>query len=294
MDSSSLFKKIELQRIPLLNLRREVAVFIGLFNNDVFIKQFKSSGQANDSINTPYESWYGRKEVFLTRILQTSILNIESAVCSCVYLEAKFRGISSDEITAAVNNPFILTKRKAGGTAERFFNQLPSLIDEKIKLSYFNNELWEKTDCFYKEIRNPIFHGKELKKDDPSQVKECLNLIFELFKWIDSWFDLNKLIKGGGSFKKIPEFKDFIRQLVVPDFVPSKTPESRGDIYEVPSVTDVTGMLITEYLQLTLNTVDDKFMNLRMSPKAAMRLLGYLALAQKKTGWPLPKRIAEK
>jgi hypothetical protein len=50
-------------------------------------------------------------------------------------------------------------------------------------------------------------------------------------------------------------------------------------------------MWLAEYLQFTLETNEEKFMNLRMSPRAAMRMLGYLALAQKNTGWTLPQRL---
>ena len=279
---------IDLQFIPLINLRIEVSNYLGLFDNDTFLKQFSHKRRKNDPINTLYESWYGRSELFLTRLLRSCILNIESAVCTCVYFEAAFSDILSDHIKEGVNNPFSLGGRS---TTANVYDRLPALVNEDYRLSKSNPGLWERTRQFYREVRNPIFHGKELKNPDPLPVKKSLGLILDLFTWLDSWFDLNRLIKKGRQLSEIPNYQEVIGQIVVPDYVPTKAPKSSKDVMELPNVVNVSGMWLAEYLQFTLETTEDKFMNIRMSPKAAMRMLGYLALAQKHTGWPLPERL---
>jgi hypothetical protein len=278
---------IDLQPVPLINLRIEISTYLGLFNNDAFLGQF-GKRKANDAINTPYESWYGRSELFLTRVLRTCILNIESAVCTSVYFEAALRDILTDQIREAVNNPFSLGGRS---TAANVYDRLPGLIDNQYKLSVSNPALWERAKAFYRDVRNPIFHGKELTSSNPLPVKEQLVLILDLFGWLDSWFDLNKLIDNGRQLTRIHNYNDVISQIVVPDHVPANAPKSTDQVVELPNVTNVSGMWLADYLQFTLETNEGKFMNMRMSPKAAMRMLAFLALAKKHTGWPVPERL---
>jgi len=278
---------LSLRLVPLINLRIEVSTYLGLFRQEAFLRQFVNR-RANDPINTPYESWYGRSQLFLTRVLRTCILNIESAVCTCTYLAASFHTILDERIREAVNNPFSLQGKT---TPINVYDRLPGLISEKYMLSRSDPDLWREVKVFYREIRNPLFHGKELEHDDPLPVRETLNLILRIFDWLDSWFDLNQLLKNGRQVAEIPDYGRSIGQIVVPDFVPPETPKSFGDVVELPSVEDVSGMWLAEYLQFTLRSAGKEFLNFRMSPKAAMKMLGFLALAQKHTGWPLPERL---
>ena len=52
-------------------------------------------------------------------------------------------------IKEAVNNPFCLGGRS---TAVNVYDRLQALIDEEMKLSKCNPELWEQTKQFYKDI----------------------------------------------------------------------------------------------------------------------------------------------
>lgn len=48
--------------------------------------------------------------------------------------------------------------------------------------------LWETTKTFYKEIRNPLFHGSQIA--DSTNVESVLNAYeykAEIYAWIDSW-----------------------------------------------------------------------------------------------------------
>jgi hypothetical protein len=227
---------LELQLVPLINLRIEISTYLGLFNSQAFLGQF-AHRRGNDPINTPYESWYGRSELFLTRVLRGCILNIESAVCTCVYFEAAYRNILTERLKEGVNNPFSLGGRS---TTANVYDKLPGLISEQFKLSIANHDLWEHTKLFYQDVRNPIFHGKELKDADPLQVKDKLALILELFAWLDSWFDMEKLIEGGKLLARIHDYSSVIGQLVVPDQVPPNTPKSTDTIYEIPNVANVS------------------------------------------------------
>lgn len=281
-------KNIKLRQIPIINLRLEVSNYMGLFNNDEFCSQFNRVRKKNDSINTIYESWYGRSELLLTQILRQSILNIESAVCSCVYFLSAFKGMQNERIIEAVKNPFTLGGRS---TAINVYDRLPALIDENFKLSIMNYELWLETKDFYQEIRNPLFHGKELTENNPKNVQFILEFILKLFKWLDTWFDLNELIENASSLSDIPEFENFINQIVIPDYIPQRKNKSTDKLIETPVISDISGIWVQKYVQITTVTDMDKSMNLYLSPKAAMKLLGYLALAQKNRGWRIPERL---
>jgi hypothetical protein len=285
---ASFMEDVKLQFIPLINLRMEIANYAGLFNNEEFCKQFYLPHRKNHSINTMYESWYGRNELFLSRVIRSSILNVEAAICSCVYFEAGIRGIFSEDIKEATANPFSLGGK---GTANVFYDKLPTLLNPDYSLLKSNNKLWLEVKHFYKNIRNPLFHGKELKENDPKIVKNCIDLILEVFKWIDSWFDINQLVQDGSSLANIPEFGNFIHQIVASEYVPNRVLSSREDLIETPGIKNILGFSISDYVHMTVETVDNKNMNLRLSPKAAMTMLAFLAVVHKHTGWPIPDRL---
>jgi hypothetical protein len=266
----------------------EIANYASLFNDKLFCAQFYHKKRKNDPINTVYESWYGRNELLLTRIIRSSILDIEAAMCSCVHFEAAFRNILTENIKQAISNPFSLGGRS---TATNFYDKLPALIDPNLSLSISNNKLWVETKLFYKNVRNPLFHGKELAENSPSIVKECLDLIIELFKWLESWFDISRIVKNAGNFNKIPELGRFVHQIVSSEVVPKDEPFVADDFIDTPGISNVLGMMIAEYVQFTVETSDQKQMNIKLSPKAAMKMLAFLAVTHKHTGWPIPERI---
>ena len=84
-----------------------------------------------------------------------------------------------------MNNPFSLGGR---GTVEAFYEKLPALLNDSYRLSNFDPILFATVKAFYKNIRNPIFHGNQLKRAAPENVLAVLNMIRLIFNWVDSWY----------------------------------------------------------------------------------------------------------
>lgn len=187
MQKKSVIFRVNLDNIPIINLRTEFVRYYHLFNDDDFLAQFKGHVQP---IDTPYLTWYGMPETLITLIIQRIFVGVESYLPGAVYMELGFRHQLKDNIRF-VKNPYLLGGK---GTVDNFYHKLPSLVDKQFSLKKSNNILWGKTKCFYKDIRNPIFHGYEIcgVRNSMQGVKNILNYILEIYKWIDCWHDFNK------------------------------------------------------------------------------------------------------
>lgn|GEM_PF-3075965 len=279
---------LKLQQTPLINLRLEVANYLGLFKTEEFCRQFYRTRYKNDAINTVYDSWYGRKEVLATQILRSMILDIESAITSCVYFSASIDGKLNDEVKEAVNDPFIL---KGKGTVENLYHKLPALINEKYSLLVMNVDLYNETKTFYKEVRNPIMHGKELFDIDINDIKNALEFILKLFNWIDAWFNINSFIENGLKCTEIPEYKKFINQIVANDFISENMNSELENYEELDGIADINGTYITDCIEFDLQTIYKKTYRLKLSAKCAMKMLVFLAKAKEAREWPIPERV---
>lgn len=171
--------------IPLVNLVDECATYYGLIQDDQFCAQFKTA-KANVPIVALHIHWYGLPRDLLTMILQRQILGIESYINSIVLMEAVRKNLITPELTKKLKDPFSLGAR---GTADNYYNRLPSVLNPNNSLRQSNPDLWEKTRQFYKDVRNPLFHGQQIFDDDPSVLLPSLELMRQLYSWIESWFD---------------------------------------------------------------------------------------------------------
>lgn len=48
---------------------------------------------------------------------------------------------------------------------------------------------------FYREIRNPIFHGSQLRDVKAEPLRSVFRMFDDIFKWIDSWTDPHRVQK---------------------------------------------------------------------------------------------------
>jgi hypothetical protein len=73
--------------------------------------------------------------------------------------------------------------------AEKLYVTLPAMVDSAFALSRCDGRLWERTVAFYREVRNPVMHGSEVKSESVDGVAACFEHMALLHKWIDGWRD---------------------------------------------------------------------------------------------------------
>jgi hypothetical protein len=120
-------------------------------------------------------------------MLQRSILSVESCVSAAVQYQLIAKGLFTPEMAAALNDPVGLPG-KGRGMAETFYNKLPAQVDEKLRLEIMEPELWDAVKRFYKEVRNPLFHGYQLAGVNVAGTLEALTMIQRIYVWMDSWW----------------------------------------------------------------------------------------------------------
>ena len=296
------FFGLSLSGVPLINIRLDFNSLLALFRDETFRKQFKGYQGEQIPVKTHYFTWHGRPNTLLTYLLRDSIVGLESAVSGAVFVEALDRDIMTDDLLEATKNPFSLKKR---GTAACVYIGLPELIDPSFSLQSQNTDLWERIQRFYKEVRNPIFHAYEIDSDDPEPVWMCLELLWEVFQWLNSWHPIEKLMSGPivwnpdviRSVKEIPTLDTYRVKQIIPERV---LPESERERLEylpkdmsVVLIEEVEGLYIgtEEVLDIGMREKDGTHLKVLMSPHTAMRLLGFLALAQHHRGWEVPDAL---
>jgi hypothetical protein len=296
------FFGLRLSNVPLTNIRFDFNSLLALFRSDHFRRQFAGFQGKQIPVKTHYFTWHGRPNLLLTYFLRESIVGLESAISGAIFVEAIDRGMMTPEILEATKRPSSLGKH---GTAASVFNGLPALIDVCFRLETMNADLWDRTRRFYKEVRNPVFHAYEIASDDPEPVWKCLELIWELFRWLNSWHPISKLTSGPiawspAALKGIEEIPT-IDSLRIGQIIPARSlPEAgREHLANAPSnmtvlqIEEVNGLYIGTHEMLDIGMTDHVRQPVKVviSPHAAMRLLAFLALAQSHRGWEIPDRL---
>jgi len=180
--------------IPLINLRSEFNLYSSLFSKKEFRDQFKSTSYK--VISLPNMDWGGSHNTLLTMLLQRAILGVESYIPGAIMIEAGRRGCLEKRDFEFLRNPYRLGGR---GTVENYYHRLPSELCKDFSLKVFNETLWRKNTEFYREVRNPLFHGKEIEGKCVDGVYQSYIHIQDLYNWIDSWHDPNNIIPGFGN-----------------------------------------------------------------------------------------------
>jgi hypothetical protein len=72
--------------------------------------------------------------------------------------------------------------------AELFFNRLPSRIDPSLAMERSAPVLWKETKLLYRNLRNPLLHGKDVATADPESLLRVLVHYGRLFTWVHRTF----------------------------------------------------------------------------------------------------------
>ena len=298
MSPQSNLKIPKLDNVPLINLRFDFRATLTLFRDQRFRNQFPNAGNGEiRPIVTDFYTWHGMPNVLLTHILRDSIVGLESAVSGAVLCEAMERGTVPPQIRAATKDPFSL---KAGGTAASVYHALPALIDKKFSLKAANPELWETVKQFYREVRNPIFHSSQISENNPDSTWQCLELIWEIYQWLNSWHSLEKVGGGMVAWSKetladpsfVPALSDNYSRRLFPErsLLATATDYAADKTYSLMKIRYVKGVYLdtVDRVDVSLIGSNEEKIVAAMPPFEAMRLLNLLGQAQNARGWQIP------
>lgn len=185
---------IGLSNIPLVNLRWEFRDTSRWLKDPETIAQF-----ARDRIfpiEMPWLIWGRMPNDLLTLLLQRMILGVEAYVPTALMAVSRERGMGS-AFMQDLNRVL-----KGGKTARSYYRDAPSLIDPSMSLEAHDQPLYNRICVFYREVRNPLFHGKMVNEGGPAEVLRVFQLFERVYDWIDSWYPPDKVIPGLASSLK--------------------------------------------------------------------------------------------
>lgn len=188
---------VNLSNVPIINLRNEFREFYRAAHSPHFLKQPDGRVRA---VQTRYVVWLGMPMAAASIMICRSIIGLEAYVCFAVQTVGASSGRTNPALVAACASPFSL----GGGAAKSHYDRLPAMLDQGLALSVSNPALWNRTLSFYREIRNPLFHGHEFNDISNERFASLYELLAELYEWIDSWFDIQSIFSGGPLRVDVP------------------------------------------------------------------------------------------
>jgi len=176
--------------IPLINLRNEFKAM------QTFVKSPEAEACLKPPIRPIQTSlliWGGMPDDFMTLILQRSILGVEAYLPGALFHASAALGVASKELMAKIRNPSTFGSKSV---VANVYHRMPASVHDELSLKHLDQELYEKTVAFYREIRNPIFHGKQLSSPEIEGLRMAFSHIAQLYEWIDYWHDPKKVYKS--------------------------------------------------------------------------------------------------
>jgi hypothetical protein len=174
---------LKVKNLAIINARQEFQQYLEALSDDEFVRRL---GNMRFPHYLPLITWRGLPMGLLTMMLQRSILGVESCVSAAVEYRLTAEGLLTDELALKLNDPVKLPGKP--GMAETFYNKLPAQIDPALQLEMMEPELWATVKRFYKEVRNPLFHGYELADINAAGGLEALRMLASVYNWMDKWW----------------------------------------------------------------------------------------------------------
>jgi hypothetical protein len=138
----------------------------------------------------------------MSLVLQRAILGVEAYLPAALIQAAAAIGNLSKDLAGKLNKPFSFGSRS---TVENIYHLMPSAVHHELSLRHLDQSLYDATIAFYRDVRNPLFHGQQLRDPEIDKIRGAFLHIAHLYQWIDYWFNPEKLVKGGSVFANILE-----------------------------------------------------------------------------------------
>ena len=132
---------------------------------------------------------YADPDSYFTMLVRTTVVGIECTLPNLAIEELLFSNRLTEEVRRAIRHPTGLAR----STADAYYNKIPYYVNESAPLKSHDGALWNTIQQFYREIRNPLFHGSQLTDVKAEPLRSLFRMFDDIFKWIDSWTDPNRV-----------------------------------------------------------------------------------------------------
>jgi hypothetical protein len=140
-------------------------------------------------------------EDLFTLMLQRAVLGIESYLPSALRTVAAQLGSITHELCVQLDDPFALGGKQA---VTNIYHRMPQLVHPELSLKFCDESLYERTRIFYREVRNPLFHGEQLADPTIEAIRCAYTHLAALYDWMDGWHDPDWFMKGFAAVSGLP------------------------------------------------------------------------------------------
>jgi hypothetical protein len=174
---------LTLDNVPLANLRWE----FDHHRECIARKDWQDALLANRPMPTRYLAWGGMPDDFISLLLIRAISGIEAYLPAAFTHAAFARGVLDQALAEKLSRPFAEIKRKS--VVLTLYDKMPALVCPEFSLRLTDHKLWMWISGFYAEVRNPLFHGRLLSKNDVVAIHRIFERLNDVYRWVDSIAD---------------------------------------------------------------------------------------------------------
>lgn len=198
--------ELKFANIPKINLRVEFDRTYDFVNSEEAERALRPP---LTPIQTSVMTWHGMPADLFTLLLQRSILGVESYLSSALWYASHVLGVATSELAAKLRNPSAFGAKLL---VSNIYHRMPEAVHPELSLRYQDQDLYERNLLFYKQVRNPIFHGKQLDSPNTEGLREAFGHLSQIFGWIDHWHPPDATHKNpiviGPIAITLPKFKN--------------------------------------------------------------------------------------
>lgn len=174
------FPELKSSNIPIINLLGRFITRYNDFHRQEIIDYFDS--HKHKLLKDKKFYFFQFPNEFLSFILRDIILYFESYLKYNLWSTAHAK--KRKDVLALVKNPSMADRE----VAKAAFHTIPSKVDSAFSLKVHKESLYEYMLRFYKDIRNPLFHGNQLNPGvDIHDFVKVLDVYKELYLWVAHW-----------------------------------------------------------------------------------------------------------
>lgn len=195
-----------LSRVPLLNVRSEFNRTRHILNSPELRAEL-IDWRFGVPIHADFVIWGGEPSTLLSWFVQRIIIGAEAYIPPAAFLAGIHYDRLSERLRKATGDPFSL---RCGSAAQTYYNCLPGLVQCDFQMRLSRPSTWETLQRFYKETRNPLFHGSQLHteghkyEETLDSVLKVVDLFTDVYNWLDWWIPANLLSMTGSIPTKEP------------------------------------------------------------------------------------------
>ena len=137
----------------------------------------------------PMTVGYPEPDAYFTVLFRSTIVGIECTLQNSAIEGLLFSNRLTEALRKSIRSPGSLSR----SMVDAYYNKMPEKLDSHVGLKTHDGALWNTVQQFYREVRNPISHGYQLRNVRAESLCAVFRMFDQIYSWIDAWSDAHRV-----------------------------------------------------------------------------------------------------